>query len=71
MSNFREMAQVSTIVSCLKNIRLLECEQIIHRFEVRDLEIPNEKYIISIKSRNLNILRKNYIFGISRSRALK
>ena len=37
----REISETWTIRDCLKNIKLLQCEQIIHHFKARDLEIPN------------------------------
>ena len=36
MSNFEEMFEIS-----IKNIKLLECEQIIYHFKARHLKIPN------------------------------
>ena len=34
---FSEMSEISTIFGCLKNIKLLECEQITYHFKARDL----------------------------------
>ena len=70
MSNFREMAEILTIFGRLTKYQTLRCEQIIHHFEVCDLEIPNmelfylnsaRNILLSIKSQNLNISRKKYM----------
>ena len=57
-SNFCEMAEISTIFGCLKNIKLLECEQIIYHFKTRDLDISNVHF-----SQNIKILRFNKRFN--------
>ena len=37
----RKMSEICTIFGCLKNIKLLQCEQIIYHFKARGLEIPS------------------------------
>ena len=76
---FAILVNIKPFLKCSKNIKLLQCEQIIHNFETHDLEILN----IQIVSQNNLISRKyggtaaklcqkaSFIFGISRSRALK
>ena len=41
MTDFPDLGQIWAISERSKNIRLLECKQIVSHFKARDLEIPN------------------------------
>ena len=81
------MVKIGPFLQDRKNIKLLECEKIIHDFKEPDMEIPNIKFLLR---NSMNTLRnftksvfahifaqfrylaiKKYMFGFSRSRALK
>ena len=68
------MREICTISGCLKNVKLLQCEQIIYHFKARDLGIPNiytgcpkkgiDKKLLFGAAQGLNLQFLN-IFGFS------